>query len=141
MDERRGRGRYQFPNGWVKWELWTFWHWFRSKRIADRSEDVEAVSGLVDVASGGVAFAAASPPQQGSRLLLNVFMSDEADPITIRGTVVRITRPDASQDARVGVKFEHDLPETLVAKFRALEEASSNLEPADVEDIQSEEPD
>lgn len=141
MEERRGRGRYQFPNGWVKWEQWTFWHRFRSKRIADRSEAVEAVCGLVDIASGGVAFAAADPPPEGSRLLLNVFMSEEADPIMIRGIVLRITRPDASQDERVAVRFEHDLAETLVAKFRALEEASSNLEPAGVEDVQSGEPD
>ena len=141
MQERRVRGRYQFPNGWVKWERWTFWHWFRGKQISDRAEEVEAVCGLVDIASGGVAFAAADPPQEGSRLLLNVFTDEDADPIVIRGAVLRITRPDAGQDARVSVRFERDLPETMVAKFRALEEASTNLEPASVEDAQPEEAD
>ena len=141
MEERRGRGRYQFPNGWVKWEQWTFWHRFGSKRIADRSEAVETVCGLVDIASGGVAFAAADPPQEGSRLLLNVFMGEDAEPIVIRGTVLRITRPDAGPEVRVAVKFERDLPGSLVAKFRALEEASSNLEPARVDDLQPEESD
>jgi len=141
MEERRTRGRYHIPDGWVKWERWTFWHRFKSKRIADRSEDVEAVCSLDDIASGGVAFAAADPPPEGTSLLLNIFTGEEADPIEIRGTVLRITRPDPKQEPRVAIKFERNLPEALVAKFRALEEASSNVAPAGVEEVSSKESD
>lgn len=116
--ERRQRGRYQFPNAWVKWEKWSMWRKLRVPKA--EAQPVEAGDPLVDIAASGVAFTTNDAPQEGEEVLVTVVLPTEREPIVARGTAVAVQAMGEAEAKRVMVSFRQCLPEAVAATFRLL---------------------
>lgn len=135
--EKRAHPRYESPSVYIRTGGSAALH---SCGLINGKADRRDV---LDIGRGGLAFISPfSPPQKGSHISVDLYMSEESPPHMVRGDVVwaedvsgdpppdaaaiwRQSSPFASH--RVGVKFS-DIPESLAATIDQL--ASVGASPA-----------
>ena len=107
--------RYEIRGARVAWEPWTFWHLLKGKRIAPNVRRHE----VRNIGADGLDFTTREPPNQGSQILMNLFLPDEALPHMARGYVSRVKTHEGGHNARVRVKFS-GCPESLASRIEEL---------------------
>ena len=107
--------RFKIPRAVVMWEPLTFWHRFKSGRIeaGPRHE-------LLAIGDQGLEFRCESPPEKGTKLLLNLIVPEEVYPFVLEGDVLG-DKPYRGSEAerRVGIRFSKtpkDFPQ-LIKQF------------------------
>ena len=115
MANRQRSRRPKLKGVMVSWEPWTFWHRFKGGIIppAERRHQ------LLGLGAHGLEFATTDPPENGARVLLNVFFADEPDPFVARGVVIWTRSREGRRGIRVGIEFRA-CPKSLGARIKQL---------------------
>ncbi len=103
---------YKLHGARVSWEAWTFWHWLKGGRMASNMRRHEIRTLSID----DVDFITREPPAEGQKVLLNIYMPDEAIPYVVRGVVRRVKAREGKPEALVRVKFR-SCPGALAIKI------------------------
>ncbi len=103
---------YKIQGALVAWEPWTFWHWFKRGHIAidRRRHEVRSIS------TRDIDFLTPHPPEEGQKVLLNIFLPDEPFPHVVRGVTTKIKTKETKAEALVRVKFRR-CPESLAIRL------------------------
>ena len=118
MTERRSRSRYVFPEAWVQWRPYHVSDGLAGGRIKSDAEGPQVVDILVDIASGGIGFSATLPPAAEDRILLNIFLGKDAEPLITHGVVTQVQAADEDGTSRVHVRFDEELSRDVTAQIR-----------------------
>ena len=132
--EKRAHPRYEVPGAYVRTGGSSALH--SCGLINGRADRRD----LMDVGRGGLAFVSPfSPPQEGSRISVDLYMAEGSPPHMVRGNVVwaaDVSNPPPADAAaiwrqsspfasyRVGVKFD-DIPESLATTIDQLASVGS----------------
>ncbi len=112
MAKKTKRERFKIPNAKLLYEPWSFRHYFTRRRV----NSVERFT-IRSIGVDGVEFITPIPPLVGQKVLVNIRLPDEPEPLILRGEVKGV-KPfrEELKEQRVWIKFTHapkDLAETL----------------------------